>query len=713
MKALLLAEKPSLMRDLKSAYDKMSFADHIDFMALRGHILENFMPEEYDVSWGRPWRAEVLPLIPEVTKYKVTASCADLHRQIVKTLKDNEYDYIINACDAGREGELIFHSLYRHLNLKVPVKRLWASDTTEGTLQNALKNLLPDADFENLQASARFRSDFDWLIGMNMSRAVTLRSGSLVPLGRVMTPTLAIIVKRELEVTSFEPKDFFEIVVNFASKYPGKWFDPDEPEEDQSRILDKSKAEAILARIPETGTVESFEQSQEKNQAPTLHSLLELQKEANRTYGYPADQTLALAQSLYEKYKLISYPRTESRYLPTSMIPEIPKHLKSLAAIPELQEAVQGILASPAAIAAATKGKRYVDDKKITDHHALLPTQTRPNLAALPAEEKNIYLLVARRFVAIFMPACLSLKTKIITRAGQDLFITRHKAITNPGYQALYGKTVQREISDIKQGDIYEVVDKKLESKQTTPPKRYDDASLLQAMQNAGKYLDDEALKNILKESAGLGTSATRAEIIKKLVARKMVERKGKLFYACEFGISIIGALSEHEICSPSLTAEWEQKLQLVETGALAPLSFRSEMVSYVTTATQGLLAVRMKIQGAPDKPGSAATIIGTCPLCGGDIRVTKVGWSCSNYRNEPPCKFMIWGTVAGKKLTGKNALELLKKGATGTIKGFKSKAGKPFAASLQMKEDKTGVVFVFKRDDENGSSGPSVKAGP
>jgi DNA topoisomerase-3 len=708
MKALLIAEKPSLMRDIQSVYNSMSHPDQIDFTALAGHVVELKSPEDYSADWGKPWRVEVLPMVPQTFAYEPKKSTFDLFKKARDLIKNRNYDYLINACDAGREGELIFYAFYKTIGCKLPVKRLWASDTTEATMKKALDTLLDDKEpsLTRLKASSQYRAYFDWLMGMNLSRAITLKTNKLIPVGRVMTPTLAIIVNRELEIQKFVPQDYWLIEGSFGD-YSGIWFDEKTGE---TKFFDKDKAEALKKSLGKEGIVDYVEKKRNKRNAPTLHSLLELQKEANKAFGYPADKTLAIAQTLYETKKLLSYPRTESRFLPKNLAKEVPNRLKALQGIDEVKGYVSAILADQKRMDETLGSKKYVDDKKVTDHHAIIPTDTKPNMASLSKEEKNVYMLVVKRLLAIFMDAYETDKTTIITKVDNELFKTTGTTVAKLGYMELYKSASKKKTDDdaedgnvlpvVKKGQKVPVTKMSLLKKETTPPSRYDDASILQAMANAGGFIDDDELQNILKETAGLGTSATRAGILTKLVDRQMIGRKGKSIFASQFGIDIIQALNGKDIVSPELTAKWEIKLSQIEDGSYAPKDFYNEMISYTQSETTNYLNTINRTITQVDE----SKLVGDCPKCKANVTEGKSFYVCKNYKDT--CDFILPKEFGGAKLTKTEVKKLLAGKETKEF-DFKWKSGKTGKGKLVLtSEGKIGFA------DGNSSKGSSKSSG-
>lgn len=701
MKALLIAEKPSLMRDIKAVYQKMSFKDDITFMALAGHVLELQEPQDYEKEWGQPWKMEVLPMIPEKFVYKPTQRTRQLFNDAKKAIMSGAYDYVINACDAGREGELIFYSLYKTVGKKIPVKRFWSTNTTDVAVEKALNNLIDDKDptLTNLKASAQYRAYFDWLMGMNYTRAITLSSHTTIPVGRVMTPTLALIVNRELEITNFKPETFYELVADFADKYSGTWTDL---EENTSRIILRKDAEDIISKSGNLGVVESVVAKENSRKAPTLHSLTELQKDCNKMFGYTLDKTLSIAQELYEKKKLITYPRTESRYLPKDMVKEIPSHVKCLQSIKEVSTHVGAILADKAQMDKVLASKDYVNDSKVTDHHAIIPTAIFPKVESLTKEEYNVYLLIVKRFLAIFMKPLVVENTTVITDASGQKYKTTGKVIIDPGYTVLFNSSMKDVIlPSLKKGDKFDIPEIHIIEKQTTPPNRYNDASLVTAMQTAGKEMTDSELRKVMKETAGLGTVATRSGIVEKLIAKKFIERKGKIISATDDGVSVIRALKGKDIVSPALTAEWETKLKQIEDGKLEPKVFYSEMIAYIKSETEGFKTIKATLSKEGLKP------VGKCPICNADVVVAKKFYICSNYSKEADgCAFVFGKTIATAKVGEIEAKKILN-GKESKELTFKGKNGE-FKTSLHLKDNK--VTFAFKNNSTSNSKGEQSK---
>lgn len=639
------------MKNIERVFRKISFPDTVEFAALAGHVIELAEPRDYSAEWGAfPYKEEVLPMIPAKFKYNVIDGKTRIYKSIDKLLKTNHYDYLINACDAGREGEAIFYRLYDYLNCKLPVKRYWVSDLTDKSLANAFGHLYDNEDkrFVAIRRAAQCRTCFDWMIGMNFSRALTIRSRSSISVGRVMTPTLAIVVNREKEIVNFKPEDFFELMADFGD-YKGLYFNKNTNE---TRFKTKDDINSLIKTFPSTGTIDSVIRKQVSTNAKTLYSLLELQSDANEIFGYTASQTLDIAQSLYETKKLITYPRTNSRFLPKNMATEIVHHLEVMKFIPEIKDFAEDVLSDAAHIAAVMSTKDYVDDAKITDHHAIIPTASNPNLSLLTPQEKNIYVLIAKRLLAIFMPPFKVDKTTIITKVGDSHFKTNGKIVVDLGYLKLYDvKMKDTVLPSVSEGETRTIKDYHIFSKTTTPPERYTDSTLLKAMLNAGKFTSNQELRHILKETNGLGEESTRGNIIEKMISYNMIRRNKKKFYATPYGMRLIESLSGFEITSPELTAVWEGKLAEIESEKLEFAKVYGNMCDYVKNITQKLLSSGKAI--------IKETTVGVCPICGNAILDGKSFYRCEKYKDE--CSFVIGKTVFGTKITPKDLENLLK----------------------------------------------------
>jgi DNA topoisomerase III len=690
-KVLLIAEKPSLMRDIKTAYESLPVKEKeydITYISLVGHILSLKDPEEYDPKWGKPWRN--LPMFPKEFTYKIKEPQVFLAAK--QELSDKSYDFVINACDAGREGELIFYSVYKHSGSKLPIKRLWINDTTIPTIVKGMKNLIDGKEMVNLRKSAELRSYSDWLSGMNFSRAVTISTGDLIAVGRVMTPTLAIIVRRWEEIQNFVPKDFYEIEGIFSDKtdFNGIWIDLKSKE---TRIDKKKDAENIITRLKneKTGIVHNIQKKQEKHLAPALHSLLDLQREASSSLGFTADETLKLAQSLYEG-KFITYPRTESQCLPENFQNEIQKSLKAIEGLTEFTGYIKGITTER--IKEICLNKKYVNNKKLTDHHAIVPTAMPANFNKMNQKEQSLYNLIARRFLAIFLDPHIVDKTLILVKIKDDYFKCLGNIVKQEGFKELYKFNKKDTIlPDLKKGDKVNLKKLTLLSKKTSPPDLYDDSTLLQAMKDAGKMIEDENLKEAMKGS-GLGTAATRAAIIEKLILKKMMKRKGKKIIPTDFGVKIIKTLSDFQsnIISPELTAIWEEKLEEIEEGKLEADVFYQELIEYIRDNTEKFLGGKM--EEFEEK----------CPSCKSEIHNRPKGYQCSNSK----CGFTVWKEMMKAEITKEDAVSLVK--GKEIVKTLTKKDGTSFTGKLYYDKENNKVGLKSMGDYEEIGDCPKCK---
>lgn len=675
MKGLLIAEKPSLMKSIQKVYnDKRPISDALDFACFAGHSMTLYEPEDYDEKY-KSWNKADLPIIPENFTYKPLDANKKMVKDLNDKIKNGGYDYVINACDAAREGELIFYSFYGTYKHKLPVKRFWASDTTDASIVKALKSLIPETekDLVNLQKSARLRAQMDWLYGMNFTRALSLAANSTIPVGRVMTPTLKMLVDRELEIKNFKPQDYYELVLEIEKngiKFNALRLVPEEYKD--TRMFDKKEADEALAKVGDKIKVRRITEQKETIYPSTLYSLLELQKDANRYFGYTASQTLDIAQKLYEERKLLSYPRTESRFLSTAMVPEIPKHLEVIKNVPELKLYVEKL--TEPEIMKVLSTKKYVDDAKIADHHAIIVTQDKPDLSKLTQDEKNIYILVAKKLLSIFLPPYIISKTEVILSIQKEFYRANGKVEVQKGFSVLYGNAMKDTIlPPLVEKEILPVTGSKLEAKKTTPPARYTDRTILDAMQNAGKTLKVKEQREILKEAAGLGTPATRSGILDKIEKNKWMVRKGKSIYATDLGISVIKVIGEdRDICSPALTAVWEKKLREIEDDKFIG-DFRKELNEYIIKETQSIIAETKEINpGGKEK--KEIKEVGVCPICGEKVLVGKNFYLCKNYKN--PCRFIIPKNYMGAKFSESDVKGMLN-GKSTKPKKIKFKDGK------------------------------------
>jgi DNA topoisomerase-3 len=703
-KTLVIAEKPSVGRDLASvlpgAFAKsegyLEGSEHIITWAV-GHLVQLAEPDEYDEKFKK-WRMADLPIVPDRFKLVTRDERSKKQMTVIKRqLGRDDVDLVVNACDAGREGELIFAYLYEKAASKKPVQRLWLNSMTRGAIEDAFGRLRPSEELATLEAAARSRSEADWIVGMNATRAATIRLRSAfdgaVSLGRVQTPTLAILAKREQEIRDFVPEPYWVVDATFdptaepeGRDYEGRFHAGAKP-----RIATAEEAESIVAAVQSgTGEITKLEKSERNERAPLLYDLTRLQSDASSRYGFTLRRTLAAAQRLYEEHTAITYPRTNSRFLPGDMIPEIKPIAQLVGERSEYAEGARYVLGLDVLPLA-----RVVDDSKVTDHHAIIPTNAeRHPVDKMSEDDRRIYDLVVRRFLAVFHPDALIENTRVETTVSGHVFRTRGKRILVPGWRGVYGETADPEGSDddegreqqlpkLEQGESVKVVEVASEAKETKPPRRYSDGTLVTVMETAGKLVDDEELREAMKDS-GIGTPATRAAIIERLIAVGYVERDGRALVVTEKGLNVIRLLGEHSLTSPGLTGEWESRLAKIESGEDSREAFMGDIVKF-TEETVGQLDETLKGVRIP------RANLGPCPVCGRDIIENRKGYSCWS-RDDPGCGFVIWKSKAGKSLTVSIAKELIKTGRTDkAVTGFKGRSGKSFRARLALMQNEEG----------------------
>jgi len=701
-KTLVIAEKPSVGRDLTRALPG-TFAKHEGYLESDthvitwavGHLVQLAEPDEYDAKYKK-WRMADLPIVPDEFKLVVRDERSRKQMTVIsKLLKRADVDEVINACDAGREGELIFAWTYEKAGAKKPVQRLWLSSMTAAAIKQAFSTLRPASEFDLLEQAARSRSEADWIVGMNATRAATIRLRSsfdgAVSLGRVQTPTLAIIARREEEIRAFVPEPYWLVDAVFDTvedprRYAGRYHAGSSP-----RLATAEEAAAIVAAVRDgSGVISKLEKTTRREKAPLLYDLTSLQREANTRFGFSARRTLAAAQRLYEEHKVLTYPRTSSRFLPSDMVPEI-KPIASLV----------GSVAEYAKAAAYVTGMdvlplgRVVNDAKVTDHHAIIPTNSEHRLDKLSDDDRRVYDMVVRRFLAVFHPDAVFENTRLETTVLEHVFRTRGRVLLEAGWRGVYGELAEERGGDasdegdaqtlprLTQGEAVSVASVESEEKITQPPRRYSDASLLAAMETAGKLVDDEELREAMKDS-GIGTPATRAAIIERLIDVGYVERDGRSLVCTEKGLGVIRLLGDHALTSPSLTGDWEHRLGRIEQGSESRSQFMADIAGFagatVTTLDEKLKEVRIPRAN-----------LGPCPVCGHDIVENRKGFSCWS-REDPGCGFVIWKSKAGKTLPPAVARELIARGRTEkAVTGFKGRSGRSFRARLALMQTEEG----------------------
>jgi DNA topoisomerase-3 len=763
---LVIAEKPSVARDLARVLGMRGAGKHAIDGSARvitwciGHLVELEEPAAYDPAW-KAWRLDTLPMLPAAFKLRPVPSTRDQLRAVRELLRDRRFREVVNACDAGREGELIFRYVYELAGSRLPIKRLWISSLTDEAIRAGFGRLRPGVELDALAGAARCRSEADWLVGMNATRAVTVSSRAATPrprvarpprrgrrgqsdsplysIGRVQTPTLAILVRRELEIRQFRPRDYFEVRGLFvptgtpleaAEKVTATWgVAQADGKAIRSRLEKRASANEIAARGelaaggPHGAVVERLRQKRVREPPPLLFDLTSLQRTANRRYGLSATATLAAAQALYERYKILTYPRTDSRHLTSDMAKELPKLFGALAALPDYAPFAAPLLDNPPA-----RSRRVFDDGKVSDHHAIVPTGKPVPLEELPRDERRIFDLVARRFLGAFHPDAEFALTDVVIRIGPpdgpsdpaprgaaeprdadasadetlvttlppppDRYRARGRVRLVAGWQdvAQIGQPSQPGQARATPGDRGnrsegadgdggatlpplvegQRLDAKLEvvTKQTRPPPRHTEATLLGAMESAGRDISDEELRAAMRDS-GLGTPATRAATIEILIRRTFVARDGKNLVPTDMGIGLIDALPEKSLASPELTGTWEARLARVARGEETRAAFMADISRYVSdvvTAIRGgagvVRAPGVTATRPTHAPPAKAPPKLTCPRCKQGVLVAgHRGWGCARWREG--CAFVIWFEVAGRRITDAELADLVSKGKT------------------------------------------------
>jgi DNA topoisomerase III len=691
---LIVAEKPSVGRDIAGALGRHRrgkgalVGDGWTVTWALGHLAELAPPDAYDERYKK-WRLETLPILPERFKVQISSGTREQFAVVKNLLRDPGVAEVVNACDAGREGELIFAYLYGLSRCTKPVLRLWVSSLTPEAIREGFANLRDGRNMKPLEDAARSRSEADWIVGMNATRAYTVRfgrPGSVLSVGRVQTPTLKLLVEREREIENFKPEKFWTVYARFAREdatYDGVWF-----KNKQNRLKEREAAEEIAEKVRGgTGVVKKAEKKTASEKPPLLYDLTELQRGANVKFGFTAERTLRAAQGLYEERKLITYPRTSSRYLSKDMVGGLKKRVEAAGALPELAPFAEKLLGLPK----LPTTKRIVDDAKVTDHHAIVPTGKKPS-GGLPPDEARVYDLVARRFLAVFFPAARFENTTVVTEVRGETFLSKGRVVLEAGWRALYpdgvGGKKEKEpavLPPISAGQEWSVTKVAVKEGETKPPPRYSESALLGAMETAGKFVEDEELRQAMKES-GLGTPATRAAIIERLIKVGYVEREKKILVPSEKGRALISLLKESRLASPELTASWEERLARMEKGAERRPKFMADINGFATALVEEVRRMEGERLADPDSSRSRQPL-GSCPKCGSPVVETKKAYSCTAWKTSG-CDFAIWKQVSGKRLGESQARQLLTKGRTGQLKGFKSKAGKPYAAALKLDGD-------------------------
>lgn len=714
-KILIIAEKPSVAADIARAlggftkHDDYFESDEYVLSSAIGHLLELACPEEFEVKRGK-WSFANLPVIPPHFALSPIEKTAPRLRLLTKLIKRKDVSGLINACDAGREGELIFNYIVEHVGAKKPIQRLWLQSMTQGAIHDGFAHLLPAAKVEGLRQAAICRSESDWLVGINGTRAMTAfnsRTGGfhLTTVGRVQTPTLAILVEREQRIRKFVSRPYWEVEASFGvatGEYKGKWFDEKfrkgDGENDEhlraDRIWDEQKAAALATKCSGKAGVITEEAKPSTQLSPLLFDLTSLQREANGRFGFSAKSTLGLAQALYEKHKVLTYPRTDARALPEDYVGTVKTTLGMLTGEGAGKGHDEALLArySPFAHQILARNwvlpnKRIFNNAKISDHFAIIPTAQAPKHLSEP--EQKLYDLVVKRFLSVFYPAAEHLITTRITRVEGEPFKTEGKVLVNPGWLAVYGKEAQDQeggdgnlplVKDPakERAEVRELV---VKATQTRPPARYSEATLLTAMEGAGKTVEDEELRAAMG-ARGLGTPATRAQIIENLISEVYVHRDGRELQPTAKAFSLmtlLNGLGVTELTLPELTGEWEWKLARMERGEMTRDEFMREiaaMTRHIVEAAKGYEHDTI--------PGDFGELAVPCPKCGGVIKENYKKFQCTQ------CDFSLWKIVAGRQFEAVEIETLLSERVVGPLTGFRNKMGRPFNAMIRMSPDWT-----------------------
>lgn len=713
-KKLIIAEKPSVAADVARAlggFTRKSDYFESDAYVLSsavGHLLELVLPEEYDVKKGK-WSFARLPVIPPHFDLSPIERSEGRLNLLLRLMKRKDVTGLINACDAGREGELIFRYLVQHAKAKKPIERLWLQSMTQQSIRDGFSHLRADKDLLPLADAAKSRSEADWLVGINGTRAMTAFNSKeggfyLTTVGRVQTPTLAILVEREDKIRAFSSRDYWEVHARFGAKageYSGRWFDPafkkdDDSERKAERLWSADRAAKIVAECRDKKGIATEETKPSTQLSPLLFDLTSLQREANGRFGFPARMTLSLAQALYEKHKALTYPRTDSRALPEDYVPTVKDTMKALGQIDAFGSFARQILKQ----GWAKPNKRIFDNTKISDHFAIIPTVQTPK--HLNEAEQKLYDMVVRRFLAVFYPAAEYLQTTRITRIVEHQFKTEGRVLENPGWLTVYGRVSGEETQNlpaIAQGEQVVLAEVAEQANQTKPPPRYTEATLLSAMEGAGKLVEDDELRAAMG-AKGLGTPATRAATIEGLIREEYVNREGRELVPTPKAFSLMFALNMlHivELASPELTGEWEYKLKLIEAGKMT----RDEFMKQIAELVKKVVAM-IKTGEIPDVV--YATVPAPCPKCGGVVQETYRKIQCQK------CDFSLWKVTSGREWSPEEVGELIAKRVIGPLTGFRSRQGKPFSAVMRLTDD-FRVEFDFGQGSGEGEDAPDFNA--
>jgi DNA topoisomerase III len=721
-KALIIAEKPSVAADIAKALggfkqDKSKeFYESEKYLVSSavGHLLELTVPEEFDIKRGK-WTFAALPHLPPRFDLAPIERSVKRLKVLEKLIKRKDVDLIINACDAGREGELIFRNIIAYTGAKQPIQRLWLQSMTTASIREGFEHLRTDQQMQPLAAASRSRSEADWLVGINGTRAMTAfnsKAGGFykTTVGRVQTPTLAIVVEREAKIRKFVPRDYWEVIGTFAAQagsYTGRWFDEQFKRADAKdgdvdlkaeRLWDERKAQTIREKCLGKPGIVTEESKPTTQMSPLLYDLTTLQREANGRFGFSAKNTLGLAQALYEKHKVLTYPRTDARALPEDYIGTVKKTLDSLRDLAGYSSFAEKILTSDW----VRPNKRIFNNAKISDHFAIVPTGVLPK--GLSEPEQKLFDLVTKRFLAVFYPAAEFLETVRITRVEGEPFKSTGKVLVKAGWLEVYGKEVDSDeqpiLAPVQPNEQVQTTDVEVKQNQTRPPARFTEATLLGAMEGAGKLVDDEELREAMSER-GLGTPATRAAIIEGLIDEDYIHRNQRELVATAKAFSLmqlLDGLGVNELTKPEMTGDWEFQLRKIERGQLERDQFMSEIRHFTEE-----IVTKAKRYDKDTIPGDFGVLSIRCPKCGDEIHEKFREWKCQS------CDFYVKKVLGGRMFEPEEVEQLIREKQIGPLQGFRSHKGFPFAAIIKLSPENE-VKFDFGQE-EQGAEGEAAAA--
>ncbi len=717
-KTLIIAEKPSVASDISKALGKFQKQDdyfendQYVISSAVGHLLELTPPEGVEAARGK-WTFKCLPVIPPHFDLQPIERNQKRLMVLKKLIKRADVTALINACDAGREGELIFRNIVRYTQARQPVQRLWLQSMTPAAIRDGFNQLRSDAEMHPLADAATSRAEADWLVGINGTRAMTAfnsKQGGFfkTPVGRVQTPTLAILVEREQRIRKFVPRDYWEILGTFdcaAGQYTGRWFDEkftkseDDEQLKPERLWDRARAESLRDRcLGQPGAV-TEECKPSTSLSPLLYDLTSLQREANSRFGFSAKNTLGLAQALYEKHKVLTYPRTDSRALPEDYIGTVKNTLAMLGGVTGYATYADQILKN----GWVHPNKRIFNNAKVSDHFAIIPTSLAPKNLSEP--EQKLYELVTKRFLAIFYPAAEFLETTRVTRVAGEPFKSAGKVLVTPGWLTVYGKQSDSDetpsLAPVQPGETVQTSAVEVKSNITKPPARFTEATLLSAMEGAGKLVDDDELREAMSEK-GLGTPATRASIIEGLILEEYVHRLGRELQSTAKAFSLmelLNGLGVQELTKPELTGEWEFQLKEMQRKKISREQFMREIADMTRRIVD-----RAKQYEHDTIPGDFGTIKVPCPKCGGEIHEKYRQYQCV----KEGCDFALWKTLCSRMFEPEEIEELITRRQIGPLQGFRSKQGFPFAAVIKMNAEQK-LEFDFGNSPKEGETAAPV----